>query len=213
MKRPQMIALFAPAPAPAEGVADPLLDLLLDESKGYLEDYYARLEPIPGEDDHDAAEEKLDLQGRDDLIRRVKRDQDCAWACYLPLVFYPAEVYPTLFRDPAGSPGTTVLLRIDPVITKSLEEEPDSRMPFVWFLTRVAEAIGSNGFISGPYIEEFRPLRVEQLGDLSRFGRLYAVGWKPDTPEEAALLSALKPPEGAVQRTTTGYHVVTNFPG
>jgi hypothetical protein len=213
MKRPDMMALYAPVKYPAKEVATRILDFFVSELKGHLMRYYARLEFAPQDGSYDFAEEALDLKDRDDLLRRVNRDVDCEWAFYLYLVFYPAEVYCAVFRDRTSSGGSTLMLTIDPKITKSFEDEEEGRMPFAIFLIAVAQAIESNWFVSGPYIDEIKPLHLEQLRNPENVSGLYIIGWKAGKPEEEVILSALKEEtkSEAVKRTTLGYNVVLRY--
>ena len=206
------MGLYAPVPGDAAAVTRSLLDLLTVESRGFLESYYARLEKLPEDAQYDAVRESTDLKGREDLLERLQRDQNGGFALAVQVGLYPALVYVWVFTN--GAASATVLLRIDPAITRSLEEEDDNRMNVVMFLTKIAAAIGSEWFISGLFIEQWRPLTLEQLADtghVRRWGRLLVVGWKPGSPAEPAISAAIHPPSEAVKQTTVGYSVFVNF--
>ena len=210
MKRPDLMALYASVPVAPEPLAAKLLDLLVTESKGYLKEYYAQLQLVEEQGEYDAARESLDLKGRNDLLDRVKRDCSSTFVVYLSVGVYPAQIYVSLLAD--GASGTAVLLRIDPVITRSVEDEPDTRMRVTMFLARVASVIGAEWFISGTGIEQYRPLRVEQLEDVRPWGKLYVVGWKARSLNEAAILNAFEPPPKSVKPSTMGITFFTDFP-
>ena len=213
MKPPDLMGLYAPVQRDPADVILKLLDLLTVENRGVLESYYARLERMPEDDQYDAVRESTDLAGRDDLLARLKRDRNVGFVLAVQVGLYPALVYVWVFTG--GPADTTLLLRIDPAITRSLEEEDDNRMNVVMFLAKIAAAIGSAWFISGLFIEQWRPLTFEQLADaehVRRWGRLLVVGWRPGSPAEAPILAAIHPPAEAVKQTTVGYDVFVNFP-
>ena len=86
-------------------------------------------------------------------------------------------------------------------------------MPFAIFLIRIAQTVGSNWFVSGPYIDEIKPISPDQLKNPENVSGLYIIGWKAGTAEEEVILSALKvnTQSETVKRTTLGYNVIIMY--
>jgi hypothetical protein len=98
-----------------------------------------------------------------------------------------------------------VLLSIDPQITRWIETEESTRGPLALFLVRVAKAIGSSWFVSGPCIDKWSPLDISKPLDFNSLGMPYVVGWKAGTPEEARIIADLQLTADSIRATTLKY--------
>jgi hypothetical protein len=150
MKRPDIITLFSSVRMSSAAIAERVLSLFLDELHGSLGRYYAKLEYDVEERSYEVREERLDLAGREDLLAKVEKERHLMWRCHVDMGFASGYVYPAVFSDPEHKPETTLLLRIDPSITRFVETAEEVRAPFAVFLVRVAVAIGSDWFLAGP---------------------------------------------------------------
>jgi hypothetical protein len=212
MKRPDTNAVFAPVEATPEMVAVRLLGLALDEMSGSLGRYFVKLEYDTVLGSYEPVEESLDLKDRDDLLNRVRDQKNCMWRFHVSMEFASNYVYPAVFLDPQGKPEVTVLLVIDPAITRFIETAEETRAAFVVFLARVAKAIGSTYFLSGLYMDIWKPITATEIMNRSQLGpRPFVVGWKSDALEDRKVVEGLGLQIDDVKRTTLSYHFVTFF--
>lgn len=213
MKRPDCIALFAPVRASTQETASKLLAFVIDELKGYLASYYyARIMHDLERDLYYFCDEALQLADREELFRRIERDRNSMWCMVVNLGFAPAEIHAGVFVDVRRPAECTLVLSIDPQITRWVEREPSTRGPFVTFLARVAKAVGASWLVSGPHIEKWRPLNLSQTVNHLDLGVPYVVAWKSDGPEEAKLIADLQIPQEIIFRTTLSYKFADYFP-
>jgi hypothetical protein len=203
MKRPDMVAIFAPVKASTKEIAGKVLALITEGLHGYLATYYyARVEHDPQRDRYDFVDQTLQLPDADELFRRIDRDKNAMWCMVAGLGFAPAEMYPAVFADVRKPEETTLILTVDPQITRWVETEQETRGPFVLFLARLAKNIGSAWFIAGPHIETWRPLDITAPLDYAALGAPYAVGWQAEFPAEAKLIADLKIQKETIALTT-----------
>lgn len=213
MKRPQTKAIFAHVKTSTKETASNVLDFVIKELKGQLSSYYyARMRYDEEGDVYYFSDETLKLGGQEELFRRIERDGGSMWRMMLSMGFAPAETKIAVFSDVVKPSETTLLLLIDPEITRWVEIEAETRAPFALFLARVAKAIGSTSFVSGPYIDEWRPLDFTKPLNYTELGSPYVVGWKSGTPEESKLIADFKIKNENVFMTTLKYKFVDFFP-
>jgi hypothetical protein len=206
MRRPDLTVLFAPVQDGSSEVARAFLDIGQREFSAQIKHGYGGLELDPSKGDYHPGNETIDRLSADDLMKRITRDRNCVWGC--DMLWYEellAEVRVAIFRDPGGNPETTLMLIVDPKVTRLVEDEEEGRMPFVLFLCRIADAIGSTWFVGGPHVRSWRPLTLDQLPGGRDLGQLYVVGWKHDSSvaEEILRYYSLEP-EG-LGTTLLGY--------
>jgi hypothetical protein len=212
MMRPDLTVLFVPVPAGPWEVVRAFLDLGEREFWLRISYYFDALKFDPGKGKYRPADEPVDLSGRDDLLQSIATVGDYIWSCEM---MWSREllvrVKVAVFRDPSGKPETTLMLVIDSKVTTLVEDDPESRMPFVLFLCRIADAIGSPWFVCGPHIRSWRPLTLDQLPGAGDLSQLYVVGWKRDSPvaEEILAYYSLEP-EG-LGTTLLGYDFWAKF--
>lgn len=216
MKPPETIAIYGPVDTSPEATTRAALELFLDELKGSLGPYFARLEYDRGEGSYEPTEEYLNLKGREDLLERVKTQRNCMWRCHVTLGFANSYVYPAVFADPGGGSETTLLLTLEPAITRFIESAEETRAPFAIFLARVARAIGSRWFISGLHLanlETWQPLPATRiLGWQQLKPYPYVLGWKAGALDEQMLVGEPRLTIDDIRRTTLTYHFATLFP-
>jgi hypothetical protein len=214
MKRPFLDTIFGPISIDVADAASRLLHAFVEEfDDTYLSAYYARMRYDDQGDTFEWTDEAMDLAGRDDLLRRIVRDHGGRWSCDVNLMFGPAVVYPAFFFDPVDGSELTTVVSTGPGVTQYVESDDGVRLPFVLFLTRIAEVLGVGWFVTGLEIEHWR--RLPATGVMSQ-DRLppgtYVVGWRHGAIDEATLLAGLGASSEDVRRTTTGYRFVTFFP-
>jgi hypothetical protein len=206
MQRPDFIAIFSPVKGNTKETAAKLFTFLVEDVNGQLASYYyARIDYDAKGRQYHFCDETLQLESREELFQRIERDGDAMWCMMVGLGFAPAEIYPAVFADVEKPSQTTVVLSIDPQITRWFETEEATRGPFVLFLIRVANAIGSSWFVSGPYIDKWNPLDISKPLDYASLGMPYVVGWKAGAPEEAKILAALDIKDDDVLMTSLKY--------
>jgi len=208
-----MKAILTPVKASTKEMAEKVLDFVINELKGQLSSYYyARMQYDAEGDFYYFCDETLKLGDQEELFRRIDRDGNSMWRMMLSLGFAPAETKVAVFSDVRKPSETTLLLSIDPEITRWVETEVETRAPFVVFIARVAKAVGSTSFVSGPYIDEWRPLDFSKPLNYTELGSPYVVGWKAAAPEEAKLVADLKIQKDKIFMTTLKYKFADFFP-
>jgi hypothetical protein len=206
MKPPETVAQFSPVAMLPGAAAEALLGLALDEMHGSLGHYFVDLAYDPAARSYEPAEEFMDLEGRDDLLRRVDKQKNCMWRFHIGMGFATTFVYPAVFVDPGGGPGLSLMLDFDPSVTGFLLSAEETRAPFGVVLARFAAAIGAGWFLSGMFNDTWAPLpeAVPPRDGLNPMP--YIVGWKASAFPDEAVAGGLGVEVGAVKRTTLGYH-------
>jgi len=212
MLRPELTVLFAPVRAGTVDVAHSFLDLAEREFWAQLKYGYSSLQLDPGKEDYHPFNETIDRPSRDELMARISKDTNAMWGC--DMLWYRellAEVQIAVFRDTRGKLETTLMLIFDGKVTRLVEGDEEGRMPYVLFLCRIAEAIGSPWFVCGSHIRSWKPLSVDQVPGGRDLGHLYVVGWKRDSSvgEEFRSCFSLEP-EG-LGTTLLGYDFWARF--
>jgi hypothetical protein len=208
-----MIAIFAPVKTNTKELATRVLDCVTGELGGFLAlYYYARVAYDEKRDFYFFDDEQLHLESREELSSNIERDRDSRWCMMANLGFAPAEIYPAVFADLRRPSEATLVLTIAPPITKWVEGDETTRIPFALFLARIAKAAGSSWFLAGPGIYHWRPLDDSQPLRVDSPGMPYLVGWKAGSPEETRLMTALKVQQDSIFKTTLSYRFVEFYP-
>jgi hypothetical protein len=214
MKRPEIDTVFGPVALSASGATERLVRLFTQDFRDtYLSRYYAKLRYDEEEDSFSWFDEEMNLQGPDDLLARLERDKGGRWSCDVNIGFAPSSLYPSLFLDPPGGTELTAVVTTDQGLTGFVEDEPASRIPFVVFLARIAEAIGAPWFLSALELRHWKRFaRLQLLGRADWPAGTYVACWKGGTLDDDEVLGRLGASPEQVVRTTLGYHFLTFFP-
>jgi hypothetical protein len=103
------------------------------------------------------------------------------------------------------------MLIIDHKVTQIVEDNEDARMPFIVFLCRIAESIGSDFFVCGQYIKSWKPLKEDFLSGKGDLGLFNVVGWKHECPISEDIFSYYKFIPDGFGRTIIGYDFWAKF--
>jgi len=209
MKREDITVIFGAVQVSPVEMAESVLSLCLDELGGSLGSYFVPLEFDSASDSYEPKEELLDLNGREDLMNRVRGLSNCLWRCHINLGIASGYVYPAVFLEPSGTQATTLLLLIEGKITRFIEENEETRIPLFVSLCRFAAAVGADSFFSGLYIDEWKPLDKAQVFERGELGPMpFCLAWKPATINEKKLQAQLEIPADGIVETLTGYRLV-----
>jgi len=221
MKRPEITTALGPVNMQRETVVSNLLDFFLLRYGGTLRSAYAKV-TYNTEDaclDIDAADEKSDLKGRDDLLSRLSRDQGCMWSCAVNTKFAYSDIYVVIFSDIQEPSQTNVVISLEPSITRFLEDEDVARVPYILFLEEISQTVRADWFLSGLHIYNLTPLSLSCLiGEVpmrEKFGAdlfPYVLAWKQGILNEQKLLQGWGLNVDDIKLTLQGFCFISLFP-
>ena len=129
MKRPLTLAIYHAVDSTPEEVTRRVLDLFRKEVDGVLENYYGLVRVNPEDGTYSVHDERSDLSDPDDLLRRVAPDGNATFSCDLNLDFGPRRSDAWSSGTPRAGEKTTLLLAIEPVMTKLIEKRSRPACP------------------------------------------------------------------------------------
>lgn len=209
MKRPEIYVLFESVPGSPAALGVTWLEYL-SLRNGSLSRFYARVSLDIDTGELELQEECLDLHGPQDLLQRSQRDTEFAFSMRIPYGFANADTTFILFRD--GPARTSSLLRIEPNITRFVEEQSMTRDTFTSFLLQLADMTESQSLLAGfrlPWVT-LTPDLIESGGSEDSWPLIGA--WRHATVNENRLAENWKLGLETIRQTTMGWRYVTKWP-
>ena len=189
MKRPDTNVLFAPIAAPAVVPMRNLASLILDELDGSISNYFGRLRFDSAENEYDLYDESLDLQNRSHLLERVTKERNAMCKFRAPMKFANGDMYVGYWTE--ADDRVTFLLEIDPAITRFIENDLETRIPFVGFLSDIARVFDSEWFVSGLHIPWRSLSRTVFLAGKGLGPSPFVVGWKAESFNDSEIVKSI----------------------